>query len=199
MGQVLVGENDPDFDSGKFEKVEMLNPAESTPVVIKKPRHPRCRRRMPSPQHRPASRRRHNLEHGLKTMKPNITYVFHHTGIPTTEIKPNETYSASAKMFTSDNDGNFKIQWHRFEADSSLHPLIKTLPHVAFRVNNLSAAIEGEEVILGPYEPIDDYFVAMISDNGVPVEFIQTQLTDDELWNRRKKLEGALYRPLEDD
>lgn len=131
-------------------------------------------------------------------MKPNITYVFHHTGIPTTEIKPNETYSASAKMFTSDNDGKFKIQWHRFEADSPLHPLIKTLPHVAFKVNNLSAAIEGEEVILGPYEPIDDYFVAMISDNGVPVEFIQTQLTDDDLWNRRKKLEGALYRPVED-
>ena len=132
-------------------------------------------------------------------MKPNITYVFHHTGIPTTEIRKNETYSPSAKMFTSDNDGNFKIQWHRFEADSPLHPLIKTLPHVAFKVDSLSAAIEGEEVILGPYEPIHDYFVAMISDNGVPVEFVQTQLTDDELWNRREKLEGALYRPLEDD
>ena len=132
-------------------------------------------------------------------MKPNITYVFHHTGIPTTEIRQNETYSASAKMFTSDNDGTFKIQWHRFEDDSPLHPLIKMLPHVAFKVNNLSAAIEGEEVILGPYEPIDDYFVAMISDNGVPVEFIQTQLTDDELWERAKKLKGALYRPLEDN
>ena len=132
-------------------------------------------------------------------MKPNITYVFHHTGIPTTEIRQNETYSASAKMFTSDNDGTFKIQWHRFEDDSPLHPLIKMLPHVAFKVNNLSAAIEGEEVILGPYEPIDDYFVAMISDNGVPVEFVQTQLTDDELWERAKKLKGALYRPLEDN
>ncbi len=126
-------------------------------------------------------------------MKKGIVYEFHHTGIPTTEVRLNEKYSFSAKMYTSDNQGNFKIQWHRFEDGSPVHPLIKTLPHVAFKVNDLDAAIKGEEVILGPYEPIDDYFVAIINDGGVPIELIQTTLTDEELWQRARGGQGNLY------
>lgn len=127
-------------------------------------------------------------------MKTNIQYEFHHTGIPTNEVRAGEKFSASAGMYTSDNGGKFRIQWHRFAPDSPLHPLIKTIPHVAFKVSNLLAAIEGEEILLGPYEPIDDYFVAIINDAGVPVELIQTTLTDDEIWARAKRGEGALYR-----
>ncbi len=37
MGQVLVGESDPGFDPGQFEKIETLNPGESVPVVTRKP------------------------------------------------------------------------------------------------------------------------------------------------------------------
>ena len=126
-------------------------------------------------------------------MKPGITYTFHHTGIPTHEIRDNELYSPQAGMYTSDNPGKFKIQWHRFDADSPLHPLLRTLPHVAFAVSDLHAAIAGEEVILGPYEPIDDYWVAVINDAGVPVELIQTSLSDAELWARARAGQGALY------
>ncbi|AYR23372.1 VOC family protein [Herbaspirillum rubrisubalbicans] len=127
-------------------------------------------------------------------MKSNIKYEFHHAGIPTTEIKKEEKFSAKAGMYTSDNPGSFRIQWHRFTDDSPLHPLIKTLPHVAFKVDDLNAAIEGEEVILGPYEPIDDYYVAVINDRGVPIELIQTKLSDDEIWGRSKNGQGYLYR-----
>jgi hypothetical protein len=127
-------------------------------------------------------------------MKPNVSYTFHHTGIPTREIKPGERYSATSKMFTADNGGQFNIQWHRFEPDSPLHPLIQTLPHLAFKVDNLAEAIAGEEVILGPYEPIDGYRVAMIVDNGVPVELIQTELSDQELWARARAGQGTIYR-----
>ena len=97
-------------------------------------------------------------------------------------------------MFTADNPGKFKVQWHRFTDDSPLHPLLKTVPHVAFKVDNLSAAISNEEIILGPYEPIDDYFVAVINDAGVPIELIQTTLTDEELWERARTGKGSLYR-----
>ncbi|MEC3939978.1 hypothetical protein VOF76_28215, partial [Leclercia adecarboxylata] len=83
-------------------------------------------------------------------------------------------------MYTTDNPGKFRVQWHRFKHDSPLHPLLKTVPHVAFKVNSLSAAIEGEEIILGPYEPIDGYRVAVINDAGVPIELIETTLSDDE-------------------
>lgn len=125
-------------------------------------------------------------------MKSGITYTFHHTGIPTDQKREGETYAASVRMYTSDNGGSFRIQWHRFEEGSSLHPLIRTLPHVAFKVDDLQAAIEGEELLLGPYEPLDGFFVAMINDGGVPVELIQTALTDEEIWARARLGQGSL-------
>lgn len=127
-------------------------------------------------------------------MKPNVQYEFHHMGIPTLAQKGEEKFSATAGIYTSDNPGKFRIQWHRFTEDTPLHPLLRELPHVAFKVNDLSAAIEGEEVLLGPYEPIDDFQVAVINDGGVPVELIQTTLSDDEIWQRAREGRGSLYR-----
>ncbi len=131
---------------------------------------------------------------GYKNMQSGMRYEFHHMGIPTSEKKEGEIYSAVVGMYTTDHPGSFKIQWHRFDPESPLHPLIKTLPHLAFKVDDLHTAIQGKDVILGPYEPIDDYFVAIINDGGVPIELIQTKLSDSEIWRRAKDGEGALYR-----
>ncbi len=127
-------------------------------------------------------------------MKPSIKYEFHHLGIPLQDGKHEGYFSEKAGMFTADNPGKFKIQWHRFTQDSPLHPLLKTIPHVAFKVDSLEEAIRDEDVILGPYEPIDDYFVAVINDAGAPVELIQTTLSDEELWGRARAGKGNLYR-----
>lgn len=127
-------------------------------------------------------------------MKTDITYLFHHFGIPLQDGHPEGMYSEKAGMYTVDNPGKFRIQWHRFTPDSPIHPLLKTVPHVAFKVSDLARAIEGEEVILGPYEPIDGYLVAVINDNGAPVELIETRLSDDELWGRARSGQGRLYR-----
>jgi len=114
-------------------------------------------------------------------------YKFHHLGIPTTEIQKGEYYSENFKMYTSDNKGKFRIQFHRFEIDSPLHPLIKSKPHIALQVENLLDAIKGENIILGPYEPIPRYKVAIINDGGMPIELIETDLTDEELWGKAKE------------
>lgn len=127
-------------------------------------------------------------------MKPDVTYTFHHFGIPLQDGLPEGTHSEKAGMYTANNPGKFRVQWHRFTDDSPLHPLLKTVPHVAFKVDNLSKAIDGEEVILGPYEPIDDFFMAVINDNGVPIELIETTLTDEESWGRARSGRGSLYR-----
>lgn len=89
-------------------------------------------------------------------MKSNVRYEFHHMGIPTDEVRPDEIFSAAAGMYTSDNPGRFRIQWHRFTPDSPLHPLLREKPHVAFKVDDLQAAIEGEELLLGPYSRSTD-------------------------------------------
>ncbi|QGZ65852.1 VOC family protein [Paraburkholderia acidisoli] len=128
--------------------------------------------------------------------REGVTYTLHHIGIPTTQTLPGERYAAKAGMYTTDDlSGPVPIQWHRFEANSPLHPLMRAQPHVCFKVNDLAAAIAGHTVILGPYEPIDDYHVAVIDNAGVPVELIETTLTDAEIWGRaRSGQHASLYR-----
>jgi hypothetical protein len=110
---------------------------------------------------------------------------FHHVGIPTTERRAGERFSERFGMYTSDSDcRTLRIQWHRFESTSCLHPLIRTVPHVAFRVADLDGAIAGRNVLLDPYEPIADFRVAIIEDGGQPIELVETTLTDEELWRR---------------
>lgn len=117
----------------------------------------------------------------------NSKYKFHHIGIPTSEVGKNEHYSENFKMYTSDNNGKFRIQFHRFDDDSPLHPLIKEKPHIAFQVECLTEAIKNEKVILGSYEPILNYKVAVIDDGGMPVELVETTLTDEELWAKSRE------------
>jgi hypothetical protein len=114
-----------------------------------------------------------------------IECTFHHMGIPTTEAKPNERYSECFGMYTSDSPSKtVRIQWHRFESGSLLHPLIRTVPHVALKVDDLEAAIAGCNVLLAPYEPIAGFRVAIIEEGGCPIEVVQTKLDDAELWGR---------------
>jgi hypothetical protein len=103
-------------------------------------------------------------------------------------------YGEKARMYTVDNPGKFRIQWHRFTYNLPLPPLLKTSPHVALKANNLARANEGEEAIPGPYEPIDGYFMTVINDNGVPVEPILTTLSGNELWGPARDGQGSLYR-----
>ena len=72
---------------------------------------------------------------------------------------------------------------------------MRSQPHIAYKVDNLAAAIEGHIVILGPYEPIDDFHVAVINNEGMPIELIETGLSDAEIWNRAgDALKASLYR-----
>ena len=51
--------------------------------------------------------------------------------------------------------------------------IVKTLPHVAFEVDDLEAALEGKEILIPPNSPGEGIMVAMILDNGAPVELLQ--------------------------
>ena len=120
-------------------------------------------------------------------------YIYHHIGIPTDIPQMKERYSKKFKMYSSYGDNQHRIQWHRFEDDCPLHPLIKTVPHVAFKVKNLDKAIEGKNVILEPYSPFKDFKVAMVEIDGAPVEYIETSLSEQEIWNVDRHKDSVIY------
>lgn len=97
-------------------------------------------------------------------------------------------------MYTSDsNCSSLRIQWHRFEPGSPLHSLVQTVPHLSFKVDDLARASAGyNNILLGPYEPIPGFRVVIVEDGGQPIEFVQTTLTDEQLWVR-SETDNILY------
>jgi len=99
---------------------------------------------------------------------------YHHLGIPTTSRRPGETYLPKYKAFCTDHEGNpFGIQWMRFEPDCPLPDLVKTVPHVAFQVDDLERALEGHEILIQPNSPSGGVLVAFVVCDGAPVEFLE--------------------------
>ncbi len=70
---------------------------------------------------------------------------YHHLGIPTTKPIGGEVYLKD----------------------------YKTLPHVAFEVDDIYEAIKDKHVIIQSNSPSEGNIVAFIEENGAPIEFIQ--------------------------
>ena len=99
---------------------------------------------------------------------------YHHIGIPTTVARGNETYLPDYGMYVVGYEDNaYGIEWMRFEPDSPLPHLVKTVPHVAFEVDDLEAELRGQEVLIEPNSPSEGVTVAFIVSDGAPVEFLE--------------------------
>jgi len=101
-------------------------------------------------------------------------WEYHHTGIPTKDKKPDEKYIPHLKMYVSGfSDSAYGIEWMRFDDDSPVHPLVQKVAHPAFVVQNLDKVIKNKKTLLPPTKPSDGVRVAMIEENGAPVELIE--------------------------
>ena len=99
---------------------------------------------------------------------------YHHLGIPTTEKRPGEVHLSHLKIFVSGyGQSPYNIEWTRYEEDAPYPEIVKTLPHVAFEVDDLEHELQGKKVIIEPNSPSPGVTVAFIEDNGAPVEFLQ--------------------------
>jgi hypothetical protein len=120
------------------------------------------------------SRKREDHEAPAATTERGWRY--HHLGVPTNTPMPNEQYLEQFKLYVSGFDTSpYGIEWMRFEPDSPISGLIKTVPHIAFEVDDLERALEGKEILTPPNSPSDGVRVAMIIHNGAPIELIQFQ------------------------
>jgi len=99
---------------------------------------------------------------------------YSHMGIPTQTPREGESYMEDAKLYLTDFEKSpFGIEWLRFEEGSPMPEAIQKIPHVAFKVDNLEKAIEGQEVILEPMAIDESLRVAFILSEGVPIELMQ--------------------------
>ena len=101
---------------------------------------------------------------------------YHHLGIPVDTPMPNERYLPQLKMYVAGFETSpFGIEWMRFEPDSPVDALIRRVPHLAFEVDDLDAALAKHAFrLLAPHgSPSDGTRVAMIEHNGAPVELIE--------------------------
>lgn len=99
---------------------------------------------------------------------------YHHVGIPTQVQQSGETHLEQYKVFCTDHERNpFGIQWMRYEPGCALPEVVKTVPHIAFEVDDINEAIAGQQVLIQPNSPSKGVIVAFILCDGAPVEFLQ--------------------------
>ena len=112
---------------------------------------------------------------------------FDHIGIITDEAHDDESWVEFSQVWvTNPRTHPLRIEYIRPVQRPIIDPSdiglwkLWNLPHVAYRVDDLEAAIEGEDVIFGPFEPGDFGPVAFIHKDGVVVEYLE--YTDLNTW-----------------
>ena len=110
----------------------------------------------------------------VKTSPVSSTRLYHHIGIPTSERREGERLVKGHATFVSGYETSaYGIEWMRFEPEASVPDLVRTVPHVAFEVDDLAAELAGKEILIPPNSPSPGVTVAFIVENGAPVEFLQ--------------------------
>ena len=116
------------------------------------------------------------------------TRKYHHIGIPTSEPREGEYFVSEWNVSLTPYDtSEFHVQWCRYHEGCILPELIKTVPHVAFIVDDMEKELEGKKIIYGPFNPANGWRVAFIEECGAPVELIETDLTEDQIRNLERK------------
>jgi len=105
-----------------------------------------------------------------------LGWKYHHIGIPTKESMPGERHLPRLKIYVSGfGSSPFGIEWMRFEDDCPISELIRTVPHIAFEVDDLDKELKEHDfdVISAPGIPSEGVRAAMILHNGAPIELIE--------------------------
>lgn len=101
--------------------------------------------------------------------------AFDHIGVPTTEQLPDQMYVPATKVWVTDPAAHpQRLEYLRFEPDSPVTGAVRELPHIAFRVDDLEAAIQGEQVVLGPFQATENLRVVFILKDGAVWELMES-------------------------
>ncbi len=109
---------------------------------------------------------------------------FDHVGIPTSQQKEGESWVEATRVWvTSPRAHPYNVEWLRYEPDSPVQGLLRTEPHVAYRVDDVARAVEGHKVLAEPFDVGDGFLtVAFVELDGAVVEFMQYANPDEDGW-----------------
>jgi hypothetical protein len=99
---------------------------------------------------------------------------FDHIGIPADEKREGMRFLESKRLWlTSPGDHPYRVEWLWYEEDSPEAELVRTKPHVAYRVESLEDAMSGQRVVAEPFDVFGAVRVGFIEVDGAPVEFVE--------------------------
>jgi hypothetical protein len=111
--------------------------------------------------------------------------AFDHIGIVTLEPQEGESWVPFSEVWvTNPRLHPQRIEYIRPRSMPRIDPSnaglwkLWNLPHVAYRVDDLDAAIQGEQVVLGPFEPADFGRVVFVHKDGLIVEYLEYTALD---------------------
>ena len=109
---------------------------------------------------------------------------FDHVGLITDEPKERESWVEATRVWvTSPRDHPFNVEWLRFEADTPVSGPLRTQPHVAYRVDDVGAALAGLDVLAEPFDVGNGFATVAFADvDGAVVEFMQYGNPDETGW-----------------
>jgi hypothetical protein len=127
--------------------------------------------------------------------------AFDHIGVPTSVPQPGESWVEFSQVWVTNPRAHpQRIEYIRPNNPPQVDPAdiglwkLWNWPHIAYRVDNLSEALKGEQLIFGPFDPGGFGQVAFILKHGVIVEYLE--YTDLETWFGQPNPPGFQHVPF---
>ena len=100
---------------------------------------------------------------------------FDHIGVPAAAKRDGMRFLESKRLWLSSPAAHpYRVEWLWYEPDSPEVELVRTVPHVAYKVESLEDAMAGERMIAEPFDVFGEVRVGFIEVDGAPVEFVET-------------------------
>jgi len=100
--------------------------------------------------------------------------TFAHFGVPTRTKMDGMDYLEGGKVWLTDPEASpYKIEFLYFEPDSPMPEPLKTKCHAAYLVDDLDAAVAGQEVVVEPMEVSPGLRIAFITQDAALIELME--------------------------
>jgi hypothetical protein len=107
--------------------------------------------------------------HEAPTVVAGLGWQYHHLGIPYTEPRAGERHIERLGIHVCGFETSpYGIEWIRFDSHCAVPEIVRTVPHIAFEVDDLDRALVGKQILIAPNAPSPGVRVAFILDDGRP-------------------------------